>query len=189
MYSINVFCKNIHKYIILDTGYITMSLSDDERLQLKKLISESDAADNTEHIRKVKHSVPIRDSIRAMDTLKVSHKALKEADPQAFEELCKEKARFLYDNYTDIFNKVLKDEIDFRIMSRLLIVLKLIEDEKVDQHEGSVMVGKILKELYLDSAVKHADALNQQREPDVEPEPKVEPKAISWKKYKVGMMV
>jgi hypothetical protein len=62
----------------------------------------------------------------------------------------------------DFFDKVIKDEIDLRIMTRLLIVLKLIEDEKVDQHEGSVMVGKILKERYLDSAVKRADTLDKE---------------------------
>jgi hypothetical protein len=61
-------------------------------------------------------------------------------------------------------------------------VLKLIEDSKVDQHEGSVMVGKILKELYVDSATKHLDKLDKQREDEM-----VAPsvgKPISWSEYK-----
>jgi hypothetical protein len=67
-------------------------------------------------------------------------------------------------------------------MTKLLTILKMIEDEKVDQHEGSVLVGRILKELYLDSAVKRADNLDKERESEkVE---RVEGKAISWRDYK-----
>jgi hypothetical protein len=67
-------------------------------------------------------------------------------------------------------------------MTKLLTVLKLIEDEKTDQHEGSVMVGKILKELYVDSAAKRLDNLDKLHENE-----RVEPnagKAISWREYK-----
>ena len=82
----------------------------------------------------------------------------------------------------DIFNKILKDEIDLKIMTRLLIVLKLIEDSKVDQHEGSAMVGKILKELYIDSALKTSENLDKEHESE-----KVEKNtgaAVSWLEYK-----
>jgi hypothetical protein len=76
----------------------------------------------------------------------------------------------------------LKDEIDLTIMQKLLIVLKLIEEEKVDQHEGSVMVGRILKELYVDSAIKRADALD--REHGTERPEREDGKKISWKEFK-----
>jgi hypothetical protein len=67
-------------------------------------------------------------------------------------------------------------------MSKLLIVLKLIEDEKVDQHEGSAMVGKILKELYLDSAMKKADNLDKIHASD---KPTTnDGKPVTWKQYK-----
>ena len=85
-------------------------------------------------------------------------------------------------NYTDIFHKLVNDELDLTIMTKLLTVLKLIEDSKVDQHEGSVMVGKILKELYVDSATKHLSNLDKQHSDEV-----VEPsvgKPISWSDYK-----
>ena len=82
----------------------------------------------------------------------------------------------------DIFNKILKDEIDLAIMTRLLIVLKLIEDGQVDQHEGSAMVGKILKELYIDSAMKCSEKLD--KEYDSEKVEKVVGQQISWSEYK-----
>jgi hypothetical protein len=47
-------------------------LTSQERLDLKKLLRESDTQDNTEHIRTVKHSVKIRDDIRELDKLKRS---------------------------------------------------------------------------------------------------------------------
>jgi hypothetical protein len=88
----------------------------------------------------------------------------------------------LFDNYTDIFNKVVRDELDLVIMTKLLHVLKQIEDGEVDQHEGSVIFGKILKELYVDSAIKRGENLDKQYES--EKEPQIEGKNISWKEYK-----
>jgi hypothetical protein len=75
-----------------------------------------------------------------------------------------------------------KDELDINILYKLLDVLKKIEDAELDQHEGSFVVGTVLKELYVDSALKKADKLNESntvtRE---EPKPKRE---ISWNQFK-----
>lgn len=140
------------------------NMNSDERLNLKKLINEMDCENNTENIRRLKHSVLIRDDIRKLDTMKNKIGSLKESDFPAFLEMCQLECAFLFNNYPDIFNKMIRDELDLTIMTKLLTVLKLIEDGKTDQHEGSYMVGKILKELYLDSAVKHADNLDRQHE-------------------------
>lgn len=154
-------------------------LTSQERLDLKKLLRESDTQDNTEHIRNVKHSVKIRDDIRALDKLKKSMETPNE-------NAAKEAAPFLYETYPDIFKKVLKDELDLEIMSRLLTVLKLIEDGKVDQHEASVHVGKILKELYVDSALKVCKKKDEeQAENEKEKAPiYVQEKPISWGQWR-----
>jgi hypothetical protein len=159
------------------------TLNSDERLNLKKLIDESDCENNTENIRKLKHSKLIRDDVRKMDTLKNSNSELRKSNPEQFTEMCQSECSFLFNNYTDIFNKMLKDELDLTIMTKLLTILKLIEDNKVDQHEASVMVGKILKELYVDSAMKRSDNLDKLYESE-KPIP-VESKKISWKEYKL----
>ena len=154
----------------------------EEKLNLKKLLDNSDCENNTDNIRKLKHSIRIRDDIRVLELLKRDERALMAMEPQAFLELCQTRAFFLFTNYTDIFNKVLKDEIDLDIMSKLLQVLKLIEDGGVDQHEGSVMVGKVLKELYVDSALRRGENLDKQYTYE-----KMEPvvgKKITWKEYK-----
>ena len=153
-------------------------LTSQERLDLKKLLRESDTQDNTEHIRTVKHSVKIRDDIRELDKLKRSTMGLVE------EAATKAAAPFLYENYLDIFKKVLKDELDLEIMSRLLAVLKLIEDGKVDQHEASVHVGKILKELYVDSALKVCKKKDEEQVEDEKAPVYVQEKPISWGQWR-----
>jgi hypothetical protein len=158
-------------------------MSNFEKIDLKQFLdNNSNYVDNTEHIRNLKHSTSIRDAVRTIENLKVSHSLLKESDNEAFVELCKSECRFLYDGYTDLFHKLVKDELDLTIMTKLLTVLKLIEDGKVDQNDGSVMVGKILKELYVDSAMKRADALDKEHE--AEKQKPINGKAITWREYK-----
>lgn len=157
-------------------------MNDEERINLKNLLDKSDYIDNTETIRRLKHSTLIRDDIRKIDTLKNTHIELYKNNLDEFEQICRNECSFLYNKYTDIFNKIIKNEIDFTIMTKLLIILKLIEDEKIKQEEGSVMVGKILKELYIDSAMKRMDNLDKEHSADEVP--KVVPLNVSWREYK-----
>ena len=157
-------------------------MNNNEKLNLKRLIDETQCEDNTDNIRKLKHSVKIRDDVRKIENLKKTNSALRSLQPDEFKELCQKEASFLFNNYTDIFNKIMKDEIDLLIMTKMLTILKLIEDAKVDQHEGSVMFGKVLKELYIDSAIKHGENLDKQYE--TETIQTVEGKKISWSQYK-----
>ena len=162
-------------------------LNDNERLKLKEMINEMGSEDNTEQIRRVKHSVILRDEIRKLDTFRKANISLRDTDPAKFTRECQNISNFLYTNYTDLFNRILKDELDFEIMTKLLIVLKLIEDGKVDQHEGSVMVVKVLKELYVDSALKTSENLDKRYESTTESTDGVSTndiKQISWKEYK-----
>ena len=158
------------------------SLSNSERLQLKKMVSEAGSVDNSEIIRKLKHSVVIRDEVRKLDKLKQEKSELHLNNFDEFRDICITECNFLHNAYPDIFNGIVKDELDLTILTKLLTVLKLIEDNKIDQNEGSVMVGKILKEMYIDTALKKSDNLDKQYGSD-----KVEEntgKNVSWKEYK-----
>ena len=68
------------------------------------------------------------------------------------------------------------------ILLQLINVLHYIEDGAVDQHEGSVMVGKLLKEIYIDGAVRKADKLTTEaNNEDGNKEDEIrEAKNISW---------
>jgi hypothetical protein len=153
-----------------------------ESIPLKALTDDSDYVNNTETIRKLKHSILIRDEVRKLDSFKKRNAYLFEVNPQLFIESAQAECTFLYNNYMDLFHKMIKDELDMKIMHKLLVVLKLIEDGAVDQYDGSVMVGKVLKELYIDSAMKRGENLDKEYEQD---RPKLkEGQAISWKQYK-----
>ena len=156
-------------------------LTAEESLNLNKLIRESeDFVDNTEHIRKVKHSVKIRDDIQIIEDLKRTKEPT--ILPEEFLVLCQTSAPFLHFHYTDIFNKVVKDEINLDIMYKFLLVLKMIEDGKLNQEEGSVAIGKLLKEMYVDSALRRSENLDKQyaEEREVVTGPA---RQVSWKQW------
>ena len=161
-----------------------MPLTPDEQLNLKKMMGEMDYQDNTDNIRRLKHSKYIRGDVKKMDELKVTHCDMKLTHPEGYFNIMRDECRFMYDNYTDLFNRLMKDELDTAILTKFLIVLKLIEDGSVDQQEGSTMIGKYLKELYLDSAVRKADALDQEHAG--EKEPVNDGRDISWKAYQMS---
>jgi hypothetical protein len=161
-------------------------LSDDEKINLKKLMNEMEYEDNTETIRRLKHSTKIRSNMRKMEELKNEHAELRITSPEQFFIIVQKECQFLYNNYTDIFRRMMNDEVNITIMSKLLIVMKLIEDGQIDQQDGSVRVGRLLKEMYLDSAVKRADALD--KEHSERKESINEGNSTSWSKFKQSGM-
>lgn len=156
-------------------------MNDLERLNLQKMIKENDVENNTTLIRSLKHSKLIHDDVDRLLKLKKDNSRLAKSSPELFDQMCVSKCNFLFNNYTDIFNKVKKDEIHLGILSQLINVLHNIEEGKLDQHEGSFEVGKLLKEIYIDSALKKADKLDQ----GIKKSEKKKPvKKMSWKQFK-----
>jgi hypothetical protein len=86
-----------------------MSLNHDEKLNLKKIMDETDYVDNTHNIRRLKHSKKIRDNVKRMEELKREHEAMRLTHIEGFFSIVQEECRFLYDNYTDIFKRLMKD--------------------------------------------------------------------------------
>ena len=156
-------------------------MDNNQRLQLQKLIGENDVVETTSLMRQLKHSSRIRDDVKAMQFLKQKYPRLQITNPNEFDNMCVSKCGFLFEHYTDIYNKVKKDEIDLNMLGQFLDVLKEIEDGKLDQHEGSFKVGSILKQIYIDSAVKKADKLDAKHNKKVKSKPE---RKISWKQFK-----
>ncbi len=155
-----------------------------EKLSLQKLISENDVVETTDLIRQVRHSSLIREDVKMLNHLKKQNSSLMVEDPDEFDNLCISECFFLFNNYTDLFNKVKKDEIDLEILNQFLSILEQIEQGTIDQHQGSFEVGKILKKLYIDSALKKADKINQGVSNESEMKKK-EHRNISWSQFKM----
>jgi hypothetical protein len=156
-----------------------MEMNDNQRLQLSNMIKANNVEDQTELIRTLKHSHIMRNEINTMIMLKAKYRD----DPEKIHYECMNDCNFLFTYYTDIYNKVRKDEIDLGMLMKFIDVLKEIEDGMLDQHEASFKVGTLLKEMYIDSALKKAekiDKLNEQATPEV----KKEVNKVTWKQYK-----
>jgi len=149
-------------------------MDDNARLKLQQMIKANDVSDQTDIIRNLKHSSQLRENVSTMLNLK------QHTSSQDFLESAIRDCYFLYLNYTDIFNKIKNEEIDVDILYQFLDVLQKIEDGSVDQHEASFEVGTLLKKLYVDSALKKANKLNESR-----PEPVfLTGSSITWKQFK-----
>jgi len=130
------------------------SLTTDEKLNLSKLIRETGAEDNTDRIRRVKHSGKIKENVEIFLNLKNKYARLALIDKEKFKKIATSHCKFLWINYTNIFNRLVNDELNVKILYKFIFKLEEIENGDTDQHEASVSIGKILKELYVDIALR-----------------------------------
>jgi len=152
-------------------------MDENQRLQLQNMISANNVEDKTELIRKLKHSHTLREDVNSLIMLKAKYPL--DADSVHLEGMSE--CNFLFTYYTDIYNKIRKDEIDLKILFQALDVLRDIEDGKIDQHEGAYKFGLLLKRIYVDSALKKAEKLNAGESESEYKGPQVE---ISWNQFK-----
>lgn len=136
-------------------------MNDDQKLQLQKMVAANGAVDYTDTIRETKHSSIIRQEVKNLLKAKQTYARLAKSNNSEFEKICLSRANWLFLNYPDIYNRVYKDELNIQILDALLNKLSDIENGRIGQHEASVEVGQILKEMYVDSAIRKADKIEQ----------------------------
>jgi cell division protein YceG involved in septum cleavage len=139
-------------------------MDSEQRIQLQKLVEANGTKDHTEVIRRVKHSSQIYVDVTTMIKLKRDYERLAKSNPKQFDAICVSRCEFLFKFYTDLFNRLKSGEIDLNLLFKMIQILRDIEDGKLDQHEGSFEVGKILKSIYVDSALKRAENLDAEKE-------------------------
>jgi len=155
-----------------------------ERMNLQRMISANNVEDCTNEIRNKKHSKQIKQDVTTFISLKNKYQRLSQSNPDQFDRICSSQCNFLFTNYTDIFNRIKKDELNLDILMKFIIILKKIEDEEIDQHTGAFQVGKILKEMYIDSALIKAERIDKKTGKKSSPLKPSVVKKISWKDYK-----
>jgi hypothetical protein len=153
-------------------------MDDTLRLKLNQMINENNVSDQTELIRELKHSSIIKKEV--LQILKIMDE-YKNATYEELRDITMNECYFLFSCYTDIYTRILKKELSIDILFKFLNVLERIENGELDQHNGSFLVGTLLKELYVDSALKKSEILDKQNEPT---KPIKVPVNISWKQYK-----
>ena len=163
-------------------------MDDSARLQLDKMISANNVEDCTQEIRNKKHSSKIRDDVTRMIELKKKYERLSKSNPSQFDSMLVSQCSFLFNNYTDIFNKIKKDEISLKILWDFLNVLQRIEEGELDQHAGAYEVGTLLKQLYIDSALKREEKIDARTGKKTAKKPK-SVKKMTWKEYKASQEI
>lgn len=160
-------------------------MNSNERIHLQKMINANNVTDCTEEIRAKKHSGKIYADVTRLLGLKTKYeKTLGETDPEKFDNMCVAQCSFLFNNYTDIFNKVKKNEMNLQILLNLIEILKNIEEGLIDQHTGAFEVGKLLKAMYIDSALLKAEKIDKKTGEKYEKVETVAAKNVSWKEFK-----
>jgi hypothetical protein len=149
-------------------------ISANDQVQLEKMIASHKVVDQTDKIRDLKHSPEIRRCIS--NILKLRENTELVADKAKFEEEVLKENGFLFFHYMSIYNMVVKGG-DVGILNKLLDILEKIELNQINQHEGSFLVGTLLKELYIDSVLRHEYKGEPQKA-------KPAPKEITWKQFR-----
>ena len=160
-------------------------MDDKQRLNLQEMIKAYDADDNTSKIRQLKHSRLIRDEVEKMVNLKKKYNRMATFDSKKFEKIVISHCNFLWTNYTNIFNRIMKDELNLNILRKFIDTLREVEDGDLDQHEASVKIGEVLKQLYIDSALQREKKLNVEDKKRA-PKHKKPVNNISWAKFKAS---
>jgi len=101
-------------------------MNKNEVLKLNDMIREGDCVDNTDAIRELKHSSIITKNVTTLLRIKKKYN-LNDIDFKTLDEECLKECRFLFDNYTSIYNKLLRDQIDLPVFYKFLFYLKKIE--------------------------------------------------------------
>lgn len=124
-----------------------------QKKQLKKIIKENDVKDNTRMIRKDKKSSKIRKEVDIIQEIKIQENLDDLTSVENKHDL-KNKCANLYKNYSTLYEKLVKNQIDINILHTFLDELEKIERGVLNQHEASYNIGVLLKSLYVDKELK-----------------------------------
>ena len=157
-------------------------LDNKTRLNFEKMMKEEGVENNTSKIRTLKHSKKIREQVTQMMNIRNKYARL---DNDLMNKMIESKCVWLYQNYSNLYVKLKKNQLNLQILDSFLNTLSEIEDGKLDQHEGSVKVGQLLKQLYIDSALKNKKQMEDKDKKRGKKELKKPAKKLSWKQYKL----
>lgn len=156
-------------------------MNSEQKKQLKKMIKQNDVKDNTRLLRTNKKSSKIRKEVDLIQELKIQHNLDELTQVESKYDL-QNKCQTLHKEYSNIYSKLIKNQIDVNVLHAFLDELEKIEKGQLNQHEASYNIGVLLKSLYVD---KELDIIKEDtvfEEKTKETAPKI-PKKISYVEY------
>jgi len=121
------------------------------RQHLDSLMRDEDVSDATEEIRKLQNSPKIRGDLERLEQLRHEYPRV---TPEVFRRMVLSRCSYMYEHFPDILFKLIKQEVDVKIVLRFADILGQIESGELNQHEASFQVGTILKKIHIDSVLR-----------------------------------
>ena len=151
-------------------------MNEDLKSKLEEFSSKEDVPQTTTKIRKLKHSKFIKQDIQHYYSLKHRYSRISK---KQFKQMAAKQCQFIYTNYTNLFNRLVNDELERAILGRFIDALEKIENGDLNQHEASYQIGLLLKKIYVDQA------LRAEKDREVKKTKKGKrPVKITWEEYK-----
>ena len=151
-------------------------MNDDIKSKIEEFSSKEDVPQTTTKIRKLKHSKFIKQDIQHYYSLKHRYSRISK---KQFKQMAAKQCQFIYKNYTNLFNRLVNDELERAILGRFIDALEKIENGDLNQHEASYQIGLLLKKIYVDQA------LRAEKDREVKKTKKGKrPVKITWEEYK-----
>jgi len=125
-------------------------MNSEERFKLHELIKEGNVQDNTNNIRRLKHSAQLKKDVM---TIKMITSRAVCLEYEHLNESCAPHCKFMIENYKNIYQRMLKGQVNFSILDKFLDCLESIENGTRDQHEASYEIGTLLKSIYIDPKI------------------------------------
>ena len=150
-------------------------MNKEEILKLNDMVKEGDCVDNTDVIRRLKHSTMITKNLNTILHIKKKYNSSNSDNVKSIDEECLKECRFLFDNYTSIYNKLLRDQIDLPVFYKFLYYLKKIEDGELTFYQASYEIGTLLKNIYVDPIIEERENENKKSR-NIKP--------ITWNEFK-----
>ena len=91
-------------------------MEESHRLNLEQMINETDEIDNTEQIKILKHSIKIKADVDVFVKLNKKYKRMRNDNKKMYMQIIMKNCNFLWTNYTNIFNRLVKEELDLNIL-------------------------------------------------------------------------
>ena len=151
-------------------------MNEDLKSKLEEISSKEDVPQTTTKIRKLKHSKFIKRDLQHYYSLKHRYSRISK---KQFKQMAAKQCQFIYKNYTNLFNRLVNDELERAILGRFIDALEKIENGDLNQHEASYQIGLLLKKIYVDQA------LRAEKDREVKKTKKGKrPVKITWEEYK-----
>ena len=151
-------------------------MNEEQQKQLDEMIRQNGTVDTTNSIREKMHSSKIRKDISVIQNIK---RKMKTKDFASLDKEASRNCTFLFKHYPNIYNKMLKDQINLKILYSFLDELEKIEKGEQNQHEASFRIGTLLKQIYVDKNIDLEKENRGKGKKDVK-----KAKKISYEEYK-----